>query len=173
MRKTLLLSNNYEPLGFINTRKAINLICRERVDILSNWEDEISSASLSYKIPSLLRLKNQITRRHFTIAFSRRAILKRDNNTCQYCGIKLTGAEITIDHVIPKCAPHYGTTSFLNCVCCCKPCNEWKGNRLLSQISLKLLKKPVIPDTIWISYMSDINESGWHEDWDPYIKNLF
>lgn len=59
---------------------------------------------------------------NYTIKEFRKFILKRDDGICFYCGKKGD----TIDHKFPKSKG--GVTTPDNCVCCCRECNEHKGN---------------------------------------------
>lgn len=60
-------------------------------------------------------------------AISRRLryeILRRDNYTCRYCGLKASETELTVDHVKPTALG--GTDDPTNLVACCKDCNSGK-----------------------------------------------
>jgi hypothetical protein len=54
----------------------------------------------------------------------RRAILIRDNFTCQHCG---STEDLTIDHIIP--VANDGPTTYENSQVLCRPCNSRKGAR--------------------------------------------
>ena len=56
------------------------------------------------------------------------AILRRDNNTCYYCGIPTA---TTVDHLTPL--DKGGDDSFNNLVSACTHCNYSKGNRTEEQ----------------------------------------
>jgi 5-methylcytosine-specific restriction endonuclease McrA len=77
---------------------------------------------------------------HQTRALSRKNILLRDRNTCQYCGVVLSSAELTLDHVVPR--SRGGNSTWENLVACCHPCNRKKGNQLLGETNMKLLREP-------------------------------
>ena len=62
-------------------------------------------------------------------AISRRLryeILRRDGNTCRYCGLKAGETELTIDHVVPVALG--GTDDPTNLVAACKDCNAGKSS---------------------------------------------
>jgi 5-methylcytosine-specific restriction endonuclease McrA len=52
------------------------------------------------------------------------AILRRDNNTCYYCGIPTA---TTVDHLTP--VEQGGNNTITNLVAACSYCNNSKGNR--------------------------------------------
>jgi 5-methylcytosine-specific restriction endonuclease McrA len=56
------------------------------------------------------------------------AILRRDNNTCYYCGIPTA---TTVDHLTP--VEQGGDDNFNNLVSACANCNYSKGNRTEEQ----------------------------------------
>ena len=63
-------------------------------------------------------------------------VLRRDNNTCQVCGKKVTKNTMSIDHIIPK---SLGGSSFdcNNLQVLCKSCNSLKRSRLISNDELR------------------------------------
>ena len=75
--------------------------------------------------------------------FSKKAVHKRDNYQCQYCGGMFEEHEVNIDHIIPQ--SHDGETSWENVVCSCIECNSRKGNRRNEEIGYRLLKTPAAP----------------------------
>jgi 5-methylcytosine-specific restriction endonuclease McrA len=77
------------------------------------------------------------------VAFSRRNIHKRDHWTCQYCGRQPGGAELTIDHVVPR--SQGGVSTWENCVLACIDCNKHKADRTPAQARMKLHREPVRP----------------------------
>ena len=101
-KKVLLLTAAYEVSSFIEEEKALKLYFNDKVEVVSSWNDTITWNSGSMQIPAILRLKKHIRRTYYNFSFSRRAIVKRDRCVCQYCGEKLLGSQITIDHVNPN-----------------------------------------------------------------------
>jgi 5-methylcytosine-specific restriction endonuclease McrA len=77
---------------------------------------------------------------HQTRALSRKNILLRDRNTCQYCGVVLPSGDLTLDHVVPR--SRGGSSSWENLVACCHSCNRRKGNHLLVETDMRLMKEP-------------------------------
>lgn len=68
------------------------------------------------------------------------AIRERDNNTCQYTGIKLTNKTFSLDHIIPR--SRGGRDVPENLVSAHKDVNSKKGNAWNHEVGLKLLKRP-------------------------------
>jgi 5-methylcytosine-specific restriction endonuclease McrA len=150
--KTLLVDKNYQPLNFISFKRAIKLLCLDKVEAISNWEVKLTN---NIKFPAILRLKNYIKLKPFSSKVTRRGIFKRDNYICQYTGKEYPPSKLTIDHVLPK--SRNGKTSWENCVTACLEINLIKGGRLPEEVradeirhlglnQLRLLNKPVAPD---------------------------
>src|SRR6202007_3433347 len=63
---------------------------------------EVHSSAHSHKVPSVIRL---LAYRHIpqqSRGLSRKNILLRDRNTCQFCGKIFAASELTLDHVVPR-----------------------------------------------------------------------
>lgn len=78
------------------------------------------------------------------------AIWDRDGGVCQYSGKKLTRKGGNLDHVTPK--SRGGKDSWENMVLCDKSINSEKGNRLNSEIGLKLIRRPKAPPSVPASF---------------------
>ena len=88
MEQTLLLNATYEPLKVVDWRKAITMLCQGKVEVVSEYDREVRSVSVTFKLPSVIRLLRYITvkRRIDYVPFSRANIYARDDHCCQYCG---------------------------------------------------------------------------------------
>ena len=146
-RKTLLmqtpvlvLNASYEPINICAARRAIVLVLKG----LAMPEEEnghfLHAARLTMRVPSVIRLLEYRRIPHQTRALSRKNILLRDRNTCQYCGTLLSSSDLTLDHVVPR--SRGGSSTWENLVACCHPCNRRKGNHLLGETDMKLMKEP-------------------------------
>ena len=87
MEMTLLLNATYEPLRVVNWKKAITLLCQGKVEVLESYEQDIRGVSITFKLPSVMRLLNVVKLRstHRSVKFSRINIFTRDKYVCQYC----------------------------------------------------------------------------------------
>jgi 5-methylcytosine-specific restriction endonuclease McrA len=100
----------------------------------------LHSTRLAMRVPSVIRLLEYRRIPHQSRALSRKNILLRDRNTCQYCGTVLPSSELTLDHVIPR--SRHGASTWENLVACCHVCNRQKGNRLPAEAGMRLLREP-------------------------------
>jgi len=144
----LVLNSSFEPLNITSWKRAIVLLLKEKAQVLSNRVIRL----LSYiKLP-VSRIASHKP--------SKAMVYKRDENKCQYCG---STKHLTIDHVVPKSKG--GSEDWTNLVVACSSCNTKKGDKLLSQTDMKLIKHPKAPyNTMHIK----LNQCGV-EEWEEYI----
>ena len=72
-----------------------------------------------------------------------KTLFERDRNKCAYCGGVFSVKELTRDHIMPWCKG--GKDTWENVVTACKTCNNWKGEKTLSEADLTLLFQPYVP----------------------------
>ena len=99
--KSLVLNYSYEPLQFCTARHAITMVFGGRAEELDSAGYLVRTPSTSFELPTVIRVLKMVRRnRKKGLAFSKKNILRRDNYTCQYCGISTH--PLTVDHVVPK-----------------------------------------------------------------------
>ena len=76
----------------------------------------------------------------------RRAIYKRDDLQCVYCGNGPEDSILTLDHLVPQ--ELGGTSQASNLVTCCKSCNSMKGSKTIRQFFIYLRDRKVDTDLI-------------------------
>jgi len=136
----LVLNASYEPINVCAARRAIVLVLKGVAMAEEENGHIMHSARLALRVPSVIRLLEYRRIPHQTRALSRKNLLLRDRNTCQFCGSVLPSSELTLDHVVPR--SRGGLSTWENLVACCHPCNRQKGNRLPSEAGMKLLREP-------------------------------
>ncbi len=139
-RAVLVLNATYEPINICAARRALILVLKG----VATAEEEsglyLHSPSRQVRVPSVIRLL-QYRRIPFQgRALSRKNILLRDRNTCQFCAKVLPCSELTLDHIVPR--SRGGESSWENLVACCHPCNNRKGDRMPDEAGMKLLRRP-------------------------------
>lgn len=165
--RTLVLSQGYEPLKVISWKRAITLLTLGKCEIVEEYDEDIRSASIVLKCPSVVRLLSQFKRKKKPVKFSRINVLARDKYSCQYCGKKGKMSSLTYDHVVPR--SQGGETGWNNIVTACYPCNFTKGNRTPSQAGMTLKKEPYRPDTIPAMMFRISADSNIPGEWSPYM----
>src|ERR1700690_651787 len=140
-KPVLVLNASYEPINICGARRALILVLKGVAKTEEEQGAILHAALLRIPMPSVIRLLEYRRIPHQTRALSRKNILLRDRNSCQYCGVVLPAGELTLDHVIPR--SRGGLSTWENLVACCHSCNRRKGNHLLSELSeIKLLREP-------------------------------
>lgn len=168
----LVLNADYRPLSYYplstwNWIDTIKAVCRGTVTVLSEYDREIRSPSMTIKLPSVIAL-NDFVKPAKTPAFSRFNVFLRDGWQCQYCGGHFKTQDLTFDHVIPRSKG--GQTSWDNIVTACRSCNLQKGSKLLKDSGMHILSRPEQPD------FYQLNSNGrkfppnfLHESWQDYL----
>lgn len=163
--QTLVLSQSYEPVKIVSWQRAITLLFLNKVEVLEEYDRDILCKSFAIKMPAVVRLLHAFRRHKKPVKFSRVNIYGRDNYKCQYCAKKLTLAEGTYDHVIPRAQG--GRTEWTNIVTACEDCNARKANRTPEQAGMKLLAKPIRPE--WVPIMQVYIGKSPPEAWRDYL----
>ena len=147
MEQTLLLNATYEPLKVVHWQKAITLLCQGKVEIVSTYDREVRSVSVTFRLPSVIRLLRyiRIKRRIDYVPFSRANIYARDQHRCQYCDDIFSTCELTFDHVVP--VAQGGRKDWENIVTCCVTCNRRKGGRTPAEAGMRLSRPPRRPES--------------------------
>jgi 5-methylcytosine-specific restriction endonuclease McrA len=137
----LVLNASYEPINICGARRALVLVLKGVARTEESQGAELHAARMRIAMPSVIRLLEYRRIPHQTRALSRKNILLRDRNTCQYCSVTLTAGELTLDHVVPR--SRGGLSTWENLVACCHNCNRRKGNSMLHELTeMRLLREP-------------------------------
>ena len=150
MKKTLILNASYEPLSVVGWKRGF-ILCNFSIDdqpsarLEKNYEDTIDAGEgRIFHKPAVIILRRQISVRPKRIKLTSPAIFRRDNSTCQYCGVICTPNTISIDHIIPKSKG-----------------GNLKGNKTLDECDLELARLPFTP--VWP------NDPDTPEEWEEYL----
>jgi 5-methylcytosine-specific restriction endonuclease McrA len=161
--KVLIISKDYIPINFTTVARAIGKLFSGNVEVitvdatgtynsydLDHWitvqsDDFIPAVNINFPVPRVIRVLRYIRYNKRTgVRFSRHNIYKRDNYTCAFCGKEFVESKLSVEHIIPI-SRGGETRSWDNVVTACKKCNNQKGNKLLSEVNMKLLFQPYKP----------------------------
>jgi 5-methylcytosine-specific restriction endonuclease McrA len=92
---------SYFPLSLWSWQDSVKAVFLDRVTIISEYEEQVSSPSMQMKLPSVIALKEYIPQSRHP-AFTRFNVFLRDKFTCQYCDTRLPASDLTFDHVVPR-----------------------------------------------------------------------
>ena len=158
---------SYFPLSLWSWQDSVKAVISARVNIVSEYDIEIHSPSMTMALPSVISLKEYI-KPNDSPAFTRFNVFLRDNFSCQYCGNEFKTKDLTFDHVLPR--SHGGRTKWENIVSACSGCNFKKGGVTPKQAKMPLLRIPKQP-TSW-----ELQRNGkafppnfLHKSWYDYL----
>jgi hypothetical protein len=92
---------SYFPLSLWSWQDAVKAVFLDRVSVLSEYETQVRSPSMSMRLPSVIALKDYIPTARRP-AFTRFNVFLRDGFTCQYCSWRFPAHDLTFDHVVPQ-----------------------------------------------------------------------
>jgi 5-methylcytosine-specific restriction endonuclease McrA len=158
---------SYFPLSLWGWQDAVKAVFLDRVNIISEYDDEVHSPSFAMKLPSVIALKTYIPMARRP-AFTRFNVFLRDRFACQYCGHALPASELTFDHIVPR--SRGGRTSWTNVVTACTDCNLRKGNRHHTEIGMTLRRIPDQPSNYQLQQIGRAFPPNFlHESWRDFL----
>jgi 5-methylcytosine-specific restriction endonuclease McrA len=155
---------SYYPLSLWSWQDAIKAVFLDRVNIVAEYEHEVSSPSFAMRVPSVVCLKAYVKPATYP-AFTRFNVFLRDKFQCQYCG---SPDDLTFDHLVPR--RFGGQTTWDNIVTACSPCNLRKGGKMPRDSGMRPHQMPFHPT------VHDLHNNGrsfppnyLHESWMDYL----
>jgi 5-methylcytosine-specific restriction endonuclease McrA len=162
--RVLVLNATYEPINVCTVRRAAVLLLKDKAELVEHASWELRSEHSSLPRPVVIRLVSyvRVPRDTHRRKITRRAVFARDGWECQYCG---SGANLTVDHVIPRSKG--GPSTWENIVASCAPCNRRKGDQLPRHANMHPRTAPRIPHPdIFIHVASPTIPAAWRQ-WLP------
>ncbi|MBW3662180.1 MAG: HNH endonuclease [Actinobacteria bacterium] len=161
----LVLNASMEPLSIVPTRRAVVLTLAQKAEVMHEDGRWLRSESLRLRAPTVVRLQRQVrvpVRRR--AGLSRRAVLLRDGQRCQYCG----GTAEDVDHVVPR--SRGGAHAWENVVAACRRCNSHKQDRTPREAGLRLAREPAAPPSaFWLLARVGELDEAWRGYLAPYL----
>jgi 5-methylcytosine-specific restriction endonuclease McrA len=187
-RQVLVLNRFWQAVNICSVRRALTLLFEGHAEVVAGadgeyqtydfnqWRDVsangpshdhecVHTISFKVRVPKIILLLffDRLPKKE--VKFTRHNIFERDKNTCQYCGHLFDRKDLNIDHVIPR--DRGGKTTWENVVCSCIPCNTEKGNRLLHEVGMRLIRKPKRPK--WRPFISVTVGKAEEESWKHFL----
>ncbi len=154
---------SYFPLSLLRWDRAVKAVVEATHAVVEEYDTVVRSPSTVMRLPSVLALRkyHPVPKR---VAFTRFNVFLRDRFRCQYCGQEHASADLTFDHVIPKCRG--GPTSWDNVVAACPTCNARKD----SSTAMKPLRSPRAPTSRELLAAKRAFPPNYlHETWRDYL----
>jgi len=164
MQRVLVLNASYEPLQLVPVRRALVLLLQEKAEMVETAQGMLRGIARDFVVPLVIRLTRYIrVPRNLRLPCSRRGVLIRDRDTCQYCGVQPGRNLLTIDHVMPR--SRGGETTWANVVAACRECNHRKGDRTPEEAHMLLHTVPRQPQYIAFALLIELER---HDVWRKY-----
>lgn len=156
--KILQLSASGEPIKWITYEDYATLKSKDRIawttgKYVSTIHGGINAAT---GLRSFLEMDTVIAVKHekkanskkrhhvdYNPALTNTALFQRDQYLCAYCTTVYPRHKLTRDHIHPL--SRGGKDIWINVVTACSSCNNYKGDKLLEEIDLKLAYIPYTP----------------------------
>lgn len=170
MTDVLVLNRSYMPVEVISDRDAVVMLYKNTAYSVVESEKVMRSPSITIRVPNVIALLGTKHVPKRKVNFSKLNVIYRDDMCCQYCGKQFSIPELTVDHIIPrsrwakeKRTAKRDWSTWHNCVAACKWCNNAKGNKLLSELKWKLIRKTFEPEYLpsIIVTKSKATRKGW------------
>jgi 5-methylcytosine-specific restriction endonuclease McrA len=162
--KTLKLDSSYRPLEIVDALEALVLCLIGKAYAVESYNERIRSVSDSFQLPAVIVLTRYVKFKFKTMAPTRKNIIWRDQNKCQYCSKELESQSLTLDHIIPRSKG--GGNTWINLVAACKKCNQRKGDRTPIEANMRLIRKPEKPKR---SVLTALGAKQVNELWKNYL----
>lgn len=144
--RTLLLTPWFFPIKVLRWQDAIKMKYEETAEVVVEYDEEVCSPSITWKMPAVIRLKKLKMDRKVGVKFSRINVYTRDNFKCQYCGKRHPVSKLSYDHVVPRASG--GRTVWENIVTCCRTCNARKDSKSCDDAGMFPLHEPRRPKSL-------------------------
>ena len=165
--RVLTLNADYSPLHIISEKRALLLVLADKAEIVEDSDRVYTSEKLAFTVPSVIRLfeyKHVPYARR--VALTTRAVLRRDDYECCFCGERAT----TRDHVVPTARG--GRNDWKNVVAACKPCNNRKDDKLVSELGWKMRYQPFEPEGVpQFAKLAADSRPEWTKYFEPFLKS--
>ena len=191
----LVLNRQYAAVHIVNVKRAFGLLVRSLAEVIDqehgqfanydfeSWRevselrrefehpnhDWVQAVNFKVLAPRIIRLLNYDRLPKRGVRFNRRNIFARDDNRCQYCGVRFPTSELSLDHVVPR--SQGGPTTWDNIVCCCVDCNVRKGGRTPDQAHMKLIKLPARPARSPLLSAKLVNPK--YQSWKAFLSEAY
>ena len=151
--RILRINTAGSPIEWLNWQEAVCLHARELVSWTHGAEvmavhgghSRLTGEQTIVQLNSILACKGKVyAAGRKQPPLTNRALFRRDQNACLYCGHHFSDNQLSRDHVIP--ISRGGHDIWRNVVTACRRCNARKGSCLLVETSMQLLALPYMPN---------------------------
>jgi len=129
----------------LQARELVNWSYGEEIFRIRGGYSRITGEQTVVTLNSIISCKGKVYgKRRKEPPLTNRALFRRDQNMCLYCGNHFDNISLSRDHVVPL--SRGGEDTWTNVVTACKRCNARKGSRLPDETNMELLALPYRPN---------------------------
>lgn len=136
----------YEEAAYYYAKDLVAWSPTEQGFTIYGGENRLSGETSQISMNTIIAVRGEISDRGlFRVpSLTNKALFRRDQNICAYCGQEFKPEVLTRDHVIPR--SKNGPDKWTNVVTACGGCNKYKDDQTPEQAGLKLLYVPYAPN---------------------------
>lgn len=136
----------YEDAAYYKAKDLIAWTVGEDEFTIYGGENRITGRQSSMDLNTIIAVKGEIGDKGLfrTPTLTNRALFRRDQSICAYCGGVFGHDHLTRDHVMPT--SRGGKDVWQNVVAACGGCNKLKDDRTPEEAGMKLLYVPYAPN---------------------------
>lgn len=136
---------NWQQAVCLHARELVSWTYGEEVMAVHGGHSRLTGEQTIVHLNSIIACKGKVhVNGRKSPPLTNRALFRRDQNVCLYCGVYFEEVQLSRDHVHPL--SRGGRDVWANVVTSCKRCNARKGNALLDDMSMDLLALPYMPN---------------------------
>lgn len=161
-RRVLVLNADFRPITVCTVPKGFLMVYLRKAELVMPYEDQrLHAIEHSFPMPAVIRVTRYINVPYRGVLLNRQNLFRRDNHTCQYCGVT---TDLTIDHVIPR--SRGGNSTWTNLITACRRCNSRKGDFTPEEAGMVMMQAPHKPN-----YTVFLKESSGFlcREWEPFL----
>jgi 5-methylcytosine-specific restriction endonuclease McrA len=154
MGRILILDQQGNPRAWASREIAITYHAKDLVA----WQLGLDEVEVTYRggnnritgmqskisTAPIIAIKGETSKRSTRAVLTNRALFRRDNFTCAYCGKMFGEFHLSRDHIVPT--SRGGMDNWENVITSCHTHNRIKDDRLLEECGMKLLFQPYVPN---------------------------
>lgn len=136
----------YEDAAYYQAKDLIAWTVGDDEFTIYGGENSLTGMQSTMDLKTIIAVKGEIGDKGLfrTPTLTNRALFRRDQNICAYCGEEFGHDRLTRDHIMPS--SRGGLDKWQNVVSACGGCNKFKDDRTPDEANMKLLYVPYAPN---------------------------
>lgn len=161
---------DYEKAAYYYCKGLISWVAGMNEVTLTGGVSRITGDISTLSMNSIIAVNGDVSPRAYKYppTLTNQTLFRRDGNVCAYCGQTYNFKTLTRDHIMPSAKG--GKNTWTNVVTACKGCNNYKGDKLLSDLDMDLRYQPYEPSKA--EYMILSNKAILDDQYDFLLKMI-